>query len=411
MNGSHVKRRSSDAPLRIGLICEAGMGNIGNDASFEAVLAYLRQEHPNAELDVLCATADNVRSRYQVKTTQMASYPQRRRVPRLASVALKIFCKAVDPLRIAAWVQGHDTVIVTGTGILDATLPIRPWGPPLVLFTASAASRLFGAKIAYVSVGAGPINQRLSRRLLYWAARLAHYRSFRDAASRAAVRKWGVPTERDSVYPDLAFYLPVPAAEVADPGIVCVGVMEYHGSNDDRRDADAIRQAYLAQMKSFVLWLLSEGRTVRLIIGDANGSDDEVTREIVDGVRGELSGLDDSRLVAQPIVTYADVLHEISLAGSVVGIRFHNVVAALMMARPTVALSYGIKTDSLMNDVGFPEFCVPVKGLTTDRLTRQLTLAESRAAEIRDVLAARREANAKLVAEQFATLSTRFIGH
>lgn len=407
MGGAPARRKN---PLRIGLICEAGMGNIGNDASFEAVLAYLKTRHPSAVLDVLCSTVDVVHARYGIKATQMASYSKLRHVPRPLSIPLKMFCKAVDPLRIASWVRGHDAVIVTGTGILDATLPIRPWGPPLVLFAASVASRLFGGKIAYMSVGAGTINAKFSRRLLYWAARLADYRSFRDAASRDAVQRWGVQTVRDGVYPDLAFALAVPSGGVSDPSAVCVGVMEYHGSNDDRRDADTIREAYLAEMKSFVLRLLGEGRNVRLVIGDANGSDDQVVSQILAHVRAEVPGLDDSRLVANPLVTYDDVLREISLAGSVVAIRYHNVVAALMLAKPTVAISYGTKTDSIMSDAGLPEFCVPVKGLTAGQLSRQLTMAESRTAEIRDALLARREANAKLVAEQFETLSAELLG-
>jgi len=239
---------------------------------------------------------------------------------------------------------------------------------------------------------------------------MVDYRSFRDAESRESVRGWGVSTGRDSVYPDLAFCLPVPATGAGDPNVVCVGVMDWRGANDDRRIAGDIRQAYVAQMKSLVLRLLGEGRKVRLIIGDANGSDDEVVREILADVRSELPGLDDSRLVANPVVTYDDVLREISLAGSVVAIRFHNVVAALMLGKPTVAISYGIKHDSIMSDAGFPELCVPVKGLHIDQLVRQLTLAESRAAEIQDVLLARRDANAKLLAEQFAMLSAELLG-
>lgn len=409
MSARRAGRNGSGVPRRVGLICEAGMGNIGNDASFEAVLGYLRTQHPDTAVDVLCATADTVRDRYAVKTVQMAAYPQQWHVPRLLAIVPKVFCKVADPLRIARWVRGHDTVIVTGTGILDATLPIRPWGPPLVLFAASAASRLFGVSIAYVSVGAGPVNQRLSRRLLSWAARLASYRSFRDAQARAAVQAWGVPAGGDGVYPDLAFSLPVPETGPGDPNVVCLGVMEFHGSNDDRAAADDIRRAYVGEMKDFALRLLNAGRDVRLIIGDANGSDDAVAQEIVAGLRRELPGLGDARLAANPLVSYDDVLREISAAGSVVAMRFHNVVAALMLGKPTVAISYGSKTDSIMSDAGFPEYCVPVKGLSADELMRRLGEAESRAAEIRDALLARREANAKLLAEQFATLSAELL--
>jgi len=67
--------------------------------------------------------------------------------------------------------------------------------------------RLFGRKVALVSVGANDIRQPLARRL------------------------------GDAVYPDLAFALPTPRDVPVVVGMVGVGVMDYHGSNDDRRQA------------------------------------------------------------------------------------------------------------------------------------------------------------------------------
>ena len=62
----------------------------------------------------------------------------------------------------------------------------------------------------------------------------------------------GLDTSHDHVYPDLAFALPAPLPIPVNPQIVCVGVMEYHGSNDDRRHADEIRSSY-AGMKPLPL--------------------------------------------------------------------------------------------------------------------------------------------------------------
>ena len=58
-----------------------------------------------------------------------------------------------------------------------------------------------------------------------------------------------------------------------------VGSMAYHGSNDDRREADAIYASYVANVTRFVRWLVDNGRKVRLLIGDANGSDDGTVQE------------------------------------------------------------------------------------------------------------------------------------
>ncbi len=48
-------RDARDRP-RVGLFGYLGSGNIGNDASLEAMLKYLRADQPGAILDVMCRT-------------------------------------------------------------------------------------------------------------------------------------------------------------------------------------------------------------------------------------------------------------------------------------------------------------------------------------------------------------------
>ncbi len=38
--------------------------------------------------------------------------------------------RLLDPLRTLAWVRHSDVVIVAGLGVLEATVPLRPWGFP-----------------------------------------------------------------------------------------------------------------------------------------------------------------------------------------------------------------------------------------------------------------------------------------
>ena len=53
------------------------------------------------------------------------------------------------------------------------------------------------------------------------------------------------------------------------PGPVCVGVMDFHGGNDDRARAEEIHRRYLDGTTRFVRALVEEGRPVRLLTGDA----------------------------------------------------------------------------------------------------------------------------------------------
>ena len=232
-----------------------------------------------------------------------------------------------------------------------------------------------------VSVGADIVHQRATRWLLNTAARLAFFRSFRDAYSRDAMRRSGVDVTLDPVYPDLVFGLPTPSHEPGDPQTVAVGVMAYHGSNDDRREADAIYASYVANVTRFVRWLVDNGRNVRLLIGDANGSDDGTVHEIMAGLRVQRPDLEPARVVAEPVSSLADVLRELARAGTVVAPRYHNVVCALRLCKPTIALGYSAKHESLMTDMGVPEFCQPAHPLDVDLLIERFTELESQSAE------------------------------
>ena len=44
--------------------------------------------------------------------------------------------------------------------------------------------------------------------------------------------------------------------------------MAYHGTNDDREQADEIHAAYVEKMKRFVRWLVDSGHRIRLFGGD-----------------------------------------------------------------------------------------------------------------------------------------------
>ncbi|MCT9145712.1 polysaccharide pyruvyl transferase family protein, partial [Streptomyces violarus] len=183
--------------VRVGVFGLLGSGNLGNDGSLEAVLGYLRAEHPDAAVDALCGGPEVVTARYGIPATRLHWYRgEYRTASRAGAIAGKGLGKLVDIVRTAAWVRRHDVVIVPGMGVLEATLPLRPWGFPYALFLLCASGRLFGTRVALVSVGADAIRDRPTRALVRWSARLAAYRSYRDARSRDAMRAMGVDTAR-----------------------------------------------------------------------------------------------------------------------------------------------------------------------------------------------------------------------
>ncbi|WP_317453583.1 polysaccharide pyruvyl transferase family protein [Streptomyces sp. CBMA152] len=384
---------------RVGVFGLLGSGNLGNDGSLEAVLGYLRAEHPEAVVDALCGGPEVVATRYRIPATRLHWYRgEYRTASRAGAVAAKGLGKLVDAVRTAAWVRQHDVVIVPGMGVLEATLPLRPWGFPYSLFLLCASGRLFGTRVALVGVGAAPIGDRPTRALVRWSARLATYRSYRDALSRDAMRAMGVNTARDKVYPDLAFALPtLPATGPSDPpGPVCVGVMDFHGGNGDRARAEEIHRRYLDGTTRFVRALVEDGRPVRLLTGDA--CDATVVAAILDAV--------DSPLVtASEAASLADLMKEMAAADTVVATRYHNLVCALKVGTPTLALSYAAKSDALMDRMGLGAYCHPAREVDADRLLEQFRALEQQSAQLREALAERNLVATRQLEQQFSDLT------
>ncbi|MEV0120435.1 polysaccharide pyruvyl transferase family protein [Streptomyces sp. NPDC050703] len=385
--------------VRVGVFGLLGSGNLGNDGSLEALLGHLRAAHPEASVDALCGGPEAVTARHRIPATRLHWYRgEYRTASRAGSIAAKGLGKVVDVFRTAAWVRRHDVVIVPGMGVLEATLPLRPWGFPYSLFLLCASGRLLGTRVALVGVGAAPIEDRPTRALVRWSARLAAYRSYRDTLSRDAMREMGVDTARDEVHPDLAFALPAPAASAppGSPRPVCVGVMAFHGGNDDRARAEEIHGRYLEGTTRFVRALVADGRPVRLLTGDE--ADRQVVDAILDAVRSPL-------VTAADATSLADLMAEMAAADTVVATRYHNLVGALRVGTPTLALSYAAKSDALMADMGLGAYCHPAREVDADRLLEQFRSLQARSAELRHTLAERNLAVARHLAGQFTALS------
>jgi polysaccharide pyruvyl transferase WcaK-like protein len=393
----------------VGLVGLLGSGNIGNDASMDVILRYLRASHPDAVVDAMCRGPEEVTAERGIDAVPLLwSQQYEGRMPGLPGKAMKLLGKGVDAARTAAWVGRHDAVIVPGMGALEASLPLRPWQTPYAMFLLCASGRLTGTKVAMVSVGANLISQRATRWLFDLAARAAFYRSYRDQQSYDAMAQRGIDVSRDRVYPDLVFALPAPPYQPGDPGIVGLGVMAYSGTNDDRARAGEIHDAYVAKMQRFTRWLLDQGRQVRLFIGDSQW-DNSVVEAIVADARAHRPDLDETWVVAENVTSFADLTRAMAPVGTVVATRYHNVICALKLEKPTISIGYASKNVAVMTDAGLGEFCQHTNTLDVDRLIDQFVELERRSGEIRPSIARRNQENARLLGQQFTALSALLI--
>lgn len=404
------KLPAATAP-KVGFFGILGAGNSGNDACMETVLTYLRAAHPDAVVDAMGGgPPERLRVRYGIDATPLYWYAKYEgRISGPAAIPLKALGKGLDVFRTAAWVRRHDAVIIPGAGPLETTLPVRAWGFPFTLFLVALSGKLLGTKVALVSVGADAINKRATRWLSNATARLAFYRSYRDAHSLTAMQRRGLDTTNDRVYPDLVFGVPTPPYLPGDVTTVGVGVMAYYGGNDDRARAAEMHSSYVAKMTAIVSWLVDTGHQVRLFGGDSK-FDWEVADQIMAEVLRARPDLETSSLTAERANSYAELMGLMAPVGAVIATRYHNVMCALKLCKPTVSLGYSRKFAALMTDMGLEEFSLSADSFEVAQVIEQFEAVKKRHAELRQRMADRNAANRRALSEQFAVLSAALFG-
>jgi polysaccharide pyruvyl transferase WcaK-like protein len=408
-------------PWTVGFFGILGAGNLGNDASFEAMLGYLHRDHPDVVIDAMCTGPERVRATYGIQATPLhyrlgresqtwrtranQGSAAKQQAPRIGKILRIGIETAVNCVRLASWVRRHDVVVVPGAGVLEVTQPIRPWGTPLELFVLSLSGKAFGTKVAFVCVGASPVRQRLTRLLYVSAANLAYYRSFRDAFSRDAMRRQGVDVSADHIYPDLAFSIPPLDIEPGDPQTVGLGVMAYYGNNDDREQAGILHESYNAKLKLLTRRLIADGRNIRLFVGDTNGSDQSIIDEILEDIRIHQPNLEAGRVTGESTFSFTQLMAAMAPCGVVIAARYHNVMCALKLAKPTIATGYSAKHNILMTDLGMAEYSHDIRNLDVDSVLKQLADLEIRSTELRRALLELHAEKSQGVEGQFTELS------
>jgi polysaccharide pyruvyl transferase WcaK-like protein len=127
--------------------------------------------------------------------------------------------------------------------------------------------------------------------------------------------------------------------------------------------------------------------------------------EVIAHLRAHRPELSSSQVIAEPVSSLDELMRQIASVDTVVASRFHNVLYAVKLAKPTLSAGYAAKFGALMEEMGLDEFCQSAHSLDVARLIEQFTNLESRSAQLRPTMIKRTAANERLLNNQFATLS------
>jgi len=401
---------------RVAFFGNFGTQNLGNEYTLAAMLANARRRMPEAELICICTDPEDTAARHGVAATSMSyryssAFRAAARSMSEAGVAralrrlfVRVPRELVEMVRAFRSLKGVSLLVMTGTGMLS-DVGIGTFDLHWEILKWSAVAKLRGAKVAFASVGVGPIASGASRFIVKRALSLADYRSYRDAASRAYLESIGFDTRQDRVCPDLAFSLP-PTASAVHGGprrVVGVGLMDYYGTRTSPRVGEEAYLAYVAKVTRFVSWLLERGYDVRLLIGDVS-YDTRSKNDVLGRLRESGSPVAEGRVVAAPINSTEHLLEEIARTDLVVAMRFHTALLALMLGKPVIALSYHQKCAALMDSVGLPQYAHDIDRSDAERLIEQFTELEQGSKGFPSYIAAKASECRLALDEQYARL-------
>lgn len=352
-------------PTRVLFLGDFGGGNLGNEASLAAAVAELRSQEPGVEIVVACSEPRSLRLHQRLRA--IALRPDFRGIRRLPVGYLRIILDLMaEPVRLArafGAVRRVDIVVVPGTGILD-DFGLRPWQMPLTLFTWTLAARLSRRPFAFSAIGAGPIENPLSRRLFLAAASMSVRVTYRDQDSRVFMSLCGRDVSHDLVRTDLAFATAHDRLRSGvfhgDEPTVGLGVMSYGGWSG--RTEGPRYDAYLELIDAIIDGVVERGYRVLFLVGQPN--DYQAVRDLAD--RAARRGLTKEVLEEVPIEDFSTLLATIGRTDCVIATRFHNVVAAIMMEKSAISLSYAPKNAQLFVDIGMPPVDRPIDQATPE---------------------------------------------
>jgi len=389
-----------------------GVGNIGNEASLAAGIAAIARRAPDVALVGVAGLPQVVEQQHGIPAVAVATGTER---PWLwgAAKPVRLLCRPLaEPFRwvtIYRFLRSVDGVVVPGTGILD-DFGVGWQQMPFDLFKWTTLARLARRPWSMVGVGAGPIDHPASRWLMRRAMRNATRVTYRDEVSRKFMATIGEAPAPDCVQPDVVFALDRPPDRrpaSGDGPCIGLGLMAYTGWRLDEPSGDEIFATYLASMVELADRLLAAGCSLRLLVGEQSD------RAAVDGVLAGLAARGTevgAGVVVEEIADIGDLLEQIALTDAVIATRFHNIVGALMLARPTVSLGYAEKNHELMAAFGLGDYCQHVEHVDVDRAVADLWRALERGDELRTRMIVRSDWYRRAVEASFDEVIDEMIG-
>jgi polysaccharide pyruvyl transferase WcaK-like protein len=402
----------SEIQKQIALLHHTGGGNLGDEASLDAVILNIRRRWPQTAITIFSMNPEDTAKKHGVP-----SYPIRRyswgigyqsngkgtaptvessrgqRFPIFTSNrlvrALRFFTR--EPAFLLAsrrMLASFDYLVVTGGG--QFTERGGPWSLPYALWVWLLMAKSVHVKCILLNVGAGPLNHSLSKTFARRTLFAADYVSFRDLQSEALARRLGY-SGKSQVFPDNVYNLDVslPDASCEKRPVPVVGIapMPYPFCDPRQHPAGSLQSIYddyLTKLAASCSSLVQSSYAIEMF-----GSDVGVDAAAIEDLR---TVLQDRYNIATPpyrqVDSVRDILSRMSTMDYVVTCRFHGVVFAHLLNKPVLAISHHPKVANLMHDLGLSQYCVDIQTFNSNELTEKFQSLVRNTEEVKSSMAA-----------------------
>jgi polysaccharide pyruvyl transferase WcaK-like protein len=405
---------SSKKPVKIGVFGHYGNKNLGDEAIIEAAIKNLRQKIPGCEIVCLSIDPSDSQERYQV-----VSFPIRYRhdffhpVPNQPVVAqhplgaaahqpdqgsggtdIKAFVKSIPVLgfllKSAArsldnagklkqeiaflkeaknFLKDIDLLLVTGSNQFLDNFG-GPLGFPYTLFKWTYLAKSMGVKVAFISIGAGPLTNRFSHWLLRQTLKRADYVSYRDEGSRQLMVS--VTHSDGPVYPDIAHSLQAAQPEKCsqktdDEIVISVNPMPVYDKRYWHEPNDEKFNDYVYKLSELCTAILEDGHILELF--STQSRDEDVIDDVIERLRPHphFPAWTD-RIRASKSMQVDELMALIARSDLVVATRFHATVLPLQLGVPVVGICYYRKATELLEEVGLGAYSVAIDAFESNTL-------------------------------------------
>ena len=425
---------------KIGLLHHIGGGNLGDDATQDAVLHNIKRRWPRAVLIGLSVNPDDTRKRhgipsyairrktwtlgYTVGRAEATVKEKMKRVVRrypflftllraIHTVVIRMpreFSHEVLFLGVAFRIlRSFDLLIINGGGQL--TEWGGPWDFPYTIFKWTFLARSANVRCVFLNVGAGPLTHRVSKFFVRRALSFADYASFRDEESRTLVHQIGF-RGRSRVFPDSAYSLELPAPNRSSRTrrrgrpIVGIAPMPYCDPRVFHEKDQLVYDRLIRKLGLFASWLVRNDYSVALFGSDI-GIDPLAIADLQSALKSDhgIAGDGDSHcIIKEAVSSLEELLAQMSSMDYVVTCRFHGVIFAHLLNKPVIAISHHPKVATLMSDIGLDKYCVDIRTFDLNLLTATFTAAVRNSKEIKDRMAERLGCYRRELTSQFDDL-------